>query len=50
MAAIIARGSRSGYDAEGRMLALRASITANLGAYLSQFGPFIPTAAGAADV
>ena len=34
-------------DAEGRMLALRASITANLGAYLSQFGPFIPTDAGA---
>lgn len=34
-------------DAEGRMRALRASITANLGAYLSQFGPFIPTDAGA---
>ena len=34
-------------DADGRMLALRASITANLGAYLSQFGPFIPTDAGA---
>ncbi|HET6520890.1 MAG TPA: xanthine dehydrogenase family protein molybdopterin-binding subunit, partial [Geminicoccaceae bacterium] len=35
-------------DADGRFLALRASITANLGAYLSQYGPFIPTGAGAA--
>lgn len=34
-------------DAEGRMTALRASAVANLGAYLSQFGPFIPTDAGA---
>ena len=34
-------------DGDGRMRALRASLTANLGAYLSQFGPFIPTDAGA---
>lgn len=38
---------RIAFDAAGRMLALRASITANLGAYLSQFGPLIPTDAGA---
>jgi carbon-monoxide dehydrogenase large subunit len=38
---------RIALDADGRMRALRASITANLGAYLSQFGPFIPTDAGA---
>ncbi|MFQ5775297.1 MAG: xanthine dehydrogenase family protein molybdopterin-binding subunit [Kiloniellaceae bacterium] len=30
-------------DAEGRILGLRASIVANMGAYLSNFGPFIPT-------
>jgi carbon-monoxide dehydrogenase large subunit len=35
-------------DAGGRMTALRATVTANLGAYLSQFGPFIPTECGAA--
>ncbi|HET6469877.1 MAG TPA: xanthine dehydrogenase family protein molybdopterin-binding subunit [Geminicoccaceae bacterium] len=35
-------------DAQGRMTALRASTIANLGAYLSQYGPFIPTGAGAA--
>jgi carbon-monoxide dehydrogenase large subunit len=34
-------------DADGRMTALKAETTANLGAYLGQFGPFIPTAAGA---
>ena len=34
-------------DATGRMTALRATAVANLGAYLSQFGPFIPTDAGA---
>ncbi len=34
-------------DADGRMTALRATTTANLGAYLSQFGPFIPTDCGA---
>ena len=30
-------------DAEGRILAIRAGILANMGAYLSNFGPFIPT-------
>jgi carbon-monoxide dehydrogenase large subunit len=34
-------------DADARMTALRATATANLGAYLSQFGPFIPTECGA---
>ena len=34
-------------DAEGRMLALRAHTTANMGAYLSNFSTFIPTGAGA---
>lgn len=29
-------------DAEGRFLALRVRLTANLGAYISQYGPFIP--------
>lgn len=29
-------------DAEGRFLALRVKLTANLGAYISQYGPFIP--------
>ena len=33
-------------DDEGRFLALKATTYANLGAYLSNFGPFIPTAAG----
>lgn len=33
-------------DAEGRILALRLDGTANMGAYLSQYGPFIPTLAG----
>ena len=33
-------------DADGRFLALRVTTYANLGAYLSNFGPFIPTAAG----
>jgi carbon-monoxide dehydrogenase large subunit len=33
-------------DAEGRFLAVRVSTLANLGAYLSTFGPFIPTTAG----
>jgi aerobic carbon-monoxide dehydrogenase large subunit len=37
-----------GCDADGRMLAIRASAIANLGAYLSQYGPFIPTDCGAA--
>ncbi len=34
-------------DENGRMTALRASAIANLGAYLSQVGPFIPTECGA---
>jgi len=33
-------------DGEGRVLALRVSSVANLGAYLSNYGPFIPTDAG----
>jgi carbon-monoxide dehydrogenase large subunit len=33
-------------DAEGRFLAIRVSTLANLGAYLSNFGPYIPTEAG----
>jgi len=35
-----------GLDAEGRFLALKVESHANLGAYLSSFGPFIPTAGG----
>ncbi|HYB08938.1 MAG TPA: xanthine dehydrogenase family protein molybdopterin-binding subunit [Alphaproteobacteria bacterium] len=34
-------------DESGRFLALRVSTIANLGAYLSYFGPYIPTVAGA---
>jgi aerobic carbon-monoxide dehydrogenase large subunit len=42
-------------DAEGRFLALRVDILGSLGAYLSQFGPFIPwlgatMATGAYDI
>jgi carbon-monoxide dehydrogenase large subunit len=33
-------------DAEGRILALRITGTANMGGYLSQFAPFIATLAG----
>ncbi len=33
-------------DADGRFLALRTRNIANMGAYLSTFGPFIPTGAG----
>ncbi len=33
-------------DADGRFLGLRVDTIANLGAYLSNFGPFIPTNAG----
>jgi carbon-monoxide dehydrogenase large subunit len=29
-------------DKDGRFLALRVDLTANMGAYLSQYGPFIP--------
>ncbi len=32
-----------GLDEAGRFLALKVSIVANMGAYLSNFGPFIPT-------
>src|SRR5262245_46088841 len=32
-------------DANSRILAVRVNTTANLGAYLSQFGPYIPTLA-----
>jgi aerobic carbon-monoxide dehydrogenase large subunit len=34
------------FDAEGRLLALRVTGAGNLGAYLSQYAPFIPTMAG----
>ena len=34
-------------DAEGRFLALHVAIVANMGAYLSDYAPFIPTYAGA---
>ncbi len=33
-------------DADGRFLALRTRNVANMGAYLSNYGPYIPTAAG----
>ncbi|WP_119420536.1 xanthine dehydrogenase family protein molybdopterin-binding subunit [Desertibaculum subflavum] len=33
-------------DADGKILALRVATLANLGAYLSNFAPFIPTMAG----
>jgi carbon-monoxide dehydrogenase large subunit len=33
-------------DADGKFLALRVKTIANMGAYLSLFGPFIPTVAG----
>jgi carbon-monoxide dehydrogenase large subunit len=33
-------------DAQGKFLALRTRNVANMGAYLSNFGPYIPTAAG----
>jgi len=34
-------------DGDGRFLAMRAATLANMGAYLSNMAPFIPTAAGA---
>ncbi|MBA1146601.1 xanthine dehydrogenase family protein molybdopterin-binding subunit [Ectothiorhodospiraceae bacterium WFHF3C12] len=34
-------------DADARFLGMRVHTTANLGAYLSNFGTFVPTAAGA---
>ncbi|MCR0984242.1 xanthine dehydrogenase family protein molybdopterin-binding subunit [Roseomonas populi] len=33
-------------DADGKFLAMRTKNIANMGAYLSTYGPFIPTAAG----
>jgi aerobic carbon-monoxide dehydrogenase large subunit len=33
-------------DGDGKFLAVRVSTVANLGAYLSNFGPYIPTEAG----
>ncbi|MGQ0664408.1 MAG: xanthine dehydrogenase family protein molybdopterin-binding subunit [Pseudomonadota bacterium] len=33
-------------ESDGRFLAIKVSTLANLGAYLSQYGPFIPTLAG----
>src|SRR5690606_14396511 len=33
-------------DREGRFLGLRVETIANMGAYLSNFGPYIPTGAG----
>jgi carbon-monoxide dehydrogenase large subunit len=33
-------------DADGKFLAMRIRLLANMGAYLSNFGPFIPTLAG----
>ena len=33
-------------DADGRFLALKVDTIANMGAYLSEFGPFIPTKGG----
>ncbi|MEQ9350919.1 MAG: xanthine dehydrogenase family protein molybdopterin-binding subunit [Alphaproteobacteria bacterium] len=39
--------AQAALDKDGRFLAFRFDITANLGAYLSQFGPGVPTSAGA---
>jgi len=33
-------------DADGKFLAVRTRVVANMGAYLSNFGPYIPTIAG----
>ncbi|MGE5504258.1 MAG: xanthine dehydrogenase family protein molybdopterin-binding subunit [Actinomycetota bacterium] len=37
--------ARLGLDADGRFLALEVDTTANLGAYVSQYGAFVPTLA-----
>ena len=37
-------------DKDARFLALRVDMIANMGAYLSNFGPFIPTMAGGAQM
>jgi carbon-monoxide dehydrogenase large subunit len=39
---------RLGLDADGKFLALRVDTIANMGAYLSNYAPFIPTFAGTA--
>ena len=38
--------ARLALDKDGKFVGLRLDTLANLGAYLSQFGPYIPTAAG----
>jgi len=40
--------ARLALDADGKFLGLRVDTVANLGAYLSNYGPFIPTDAGSA--
>ncbi|UKJ73045.1 xanthine dehydrogenase family protein molybdopterin-binding subunit [Azospirillum brasilense] len=40
--------ARLALDGDGRFLGLRVDTVANLGAYLSNYGPFIPTDAGSA--
>ncbi len=40
--------ARLALDAEGHFLGLRVDTIANLGAYLSNYGPFVPTDAGSA--
>lgn len=40
-------GVEGAFDGDGRILAVRLDNTANLGGYLSQYAPFIPTLAGA---
>ena len=40
--------ARLALDADGHFLGLRVDTVANLGAYLSNYGPFIPTDAGSA--
>ena len=37
---------RLALDSAGKMLGLEVATVANMGAYLSNFGPFVPTAAG----
>lgn len=39
--------ARLALDADGRMLGLKVDTVANLGAYLSNFGPFVASSAGA---
>ena len=38
--------AKAALDKDGKITAVRLDTLANLGAYLSQFGPYIPTAAG----